>query len=126
MQQHVKIIGILFIVFGLLYGIGAAFFFLGGATMMGVGGVAGETQEERGALMLGGGCVSMIGVMLAVLALPNIIAGWGLLKFREWARVLAIILAILHLPHLGPGTLLGIYALVILFNDQTKPLFTRQ
>ena len=31
-------------------------------------------------------------IFLTVLALPNLITGWGLLKFRPWARILALIL----------------------------------
>ncbi|HEX7153144.1 MAG TPA: hypothetical protein VF618_16780 [Thermoanaerobaculia bacterium] len=126
MQQHVKIVGALFIIFGILYGIGAVVVFVTGGAIMGIGGTQAPTEEERAGLMLGGGCVTAIGIAIAVLALPNIIVGWGLLKFREWARVFGIVLAILHLPGLGPGTLLGIYALVILFNEQTKPLFIRR
>jgi len=59
--------------------------------------------------------------------LPGIIAyvaaGYGLLNYKNWARILAIILAILNLILFPIGTALGIYTLVIMFNDETKALF---
>ena len=53
-----------------------------------------------------------------------IVAGYGLLKYKSWARILAIILAILNLILFPIGTALGIYTLVIMFNDETKALFS--
>ena len=62
--------------------------------------------------------------------IPGIIAyfatGFGLLKYKGWARILAIILAILNLCLFPIGTALGIYTLVIMFNDETKTLFNGQ
>jgi hypothetical protein len=59
--------------------------------------------------------------------LPGIIAyavaGFGLFKHKSWARILAIILAILNLILFPIGTALGIYTLVIMFNEETKALF---
>ena len=57
------------------------------------------------------------------MSLPGIVAGVGLLKFRPWARILAIILAIINLFLFPIGTALGIYTLIIMFNDETKALF---
>ena len=51
------------------------------------------------------------------------VAGYGLLNYKGWARILAIILAILNLCLFPIGTALGIYTLVIMFNDETKALF---
>jgi glucose uptake protein GlcU len=47
----------------------------------------------------------------------------GLLERREWARILTIILGVLHLLGFPIGTALGVYTLYVLLNDQTKPLF---
>ncbi len=52
-----------------------------------------------------------------------ILAGFGLLKYKSWARILAIILAILNLILFPIGTALGIYTLVIMFNDEAEALF---
>jgi uncharacterized membrane protein YozB (DUF420 family) len=52
-----------------------------------------------------------------------ILAGFGLVKYKSWARILAIILAILNLILFPIGTALGIYTLVIMFNDEAEALF---
>jgi hypothetical protein len=52
-----------------------------------------------------------------------ILAGFGLLKYMSWARILAIILAILNLILFPIGTAVGIYTLVIMFNDEAEALF---
>jgi len=50
-------------------------------------------------------------------------AGLGLLAYKSWARILAIILAIVNLILFPIGTAVGIYTLIIMFNDETKALF---
>jgi hypothetical protein len=41
----------------------------------------------------------------------------------SWARILVIILAILNLILFPIGTVIGIYTLWAMFNDETKALF---
>ena len=63
-------------------------------------------------------------VVLAVSA-PSIIAGVGVLYFKPWARVLAIILSVIHLFSVPFGTELGIYGLWVLLQRETESLFRR-
>ena len=51
------------------------------------------------------------------------VAGYGLLNYKGWARILAIILAILNLCLFPIGTAIGIYTLIIMFNKETVALF---
>jgi hypothetical protein len=64
---------------------------------------------------------------LVCFAIPGIIAsiaaGIGLLKYKNWARIVAIILAIVYLLAIPIGTAVGIYTLVIMFNKETAALF---
>jgi hypothetical protein len=62
--------------------------------------------------------------------LPGIIADfvacYGLLKFQNWARILAIILAIFNLVFMCwmiIPAVVSIYTLVIMFNQETAALF---
>jgi hypothetical protein len=64
-----------------------------------------------------------LGVMFGVLAVANIVVGVGLWKFRKWARIAGIILAVLSLINFPFGTAFGIYALIILFRKDTEALF---
>jgi hypothetical protein len=116
MRDHVKILGWLFIVFGLLMLTGALFLF---AIIAGSGAVSGD----REAMFVTGTVGMAILIFLAVLALPNLITGWGLLRFRPWARILALILAALHVFAFPLGTLLCIYAFYVLLNQETARAF---
>jgi hypothetical protein len=66
---------------------------------------------------------SSIALLLGVLALPGLTAGWGLLAHKTWARVLAIVVAGLGLINFPLGTLLSAYALFVLFQDQADDYF---
>jgi hypothetical protein len=83
-----------------------------------------EPRDAAIALPIIGLTGMMLVVFLLVLSLPGLIAGIGLLKFRPWARVLAIVVAVINLVHIPFGTIVGIYGLWVLFNKETERLFT--
>lgn len=116
MQQHVSILGWLYIGFSVLGILMAVFVLL---ILVGAGALA----EDADVLMV----TSIVGVVAAVVimlfSIPGIIAGIGLLKRKSWARLLAIILGILNLLSIPFGTLLGIYTLWVLLKDETVQLF---
>jgi hypothetical protein len=56
-------------------------------------------------------------------SIPGLVAGWGLLKFRPWARILGIVVSILGLLVIPIGTIIGIYGLWVLLNKDTERLF---
>jgi len=62
-------------------------------------------------------------VALLAYAIPAILCGIGLLRFKRWARILGIVLAVVSLIRIPLGTLFGVYALIILFNRKTEALF---
>lgn len=118
MDQHVKIVAILSIVFGaLLAFLGLAFF--------GIIFGAGAASGEKDALLVTGTVGMAIGGFCVLLALPAIIGGIGLLKRRDWGRILILIVAALSLLNVPFGTAYGIYAFWVLLNDQTRMLFAR-
>jgi len=49
-----------------------------------------------------------------------IIAGIGLLKHKNWARIMLIVLAIIGLLNFPIGTGLGIWWLIVLFKPEVK------
>jgi hypothetical protein len=52
-----------------------------------------------------------------------VIAGIGLLRMQNWARIMILVLAILMLPGFPIGTLLGIVALWYFTQAEVKALF---
>lgn len=117
MRQHVQILGWLFIVYSAVLLLIAAFVFL-------IVGGAGVLSGDRLAMLITGAVGTAIAVVFLILSLPGLITGFGLLKFRQWARIVAIILAVLNLLHFPLGTALGVYALWVLLNAQTQSLFS--
>ena len=116
MNQHVQIVAILSIVFGVLMA------FLGLA-LFGIIAGSGVASGEAEAMIVTGTVGTAVGGLFVILALPAIIGGIGLLKRRNWGRILILIVAALSLLNVPFGTAFGIYAFWVLMNDQSRPLF---
>jgi hypothetical protein len=121
---HVDVVGVLFIVWGLLTTL------VGVSTLaLGVSAVALISSASRGG---GGGQVAagVTAVVFTALAVTAII--WGVVhvavgvplrRRKPWARLLALMLGAVDLLLLPYGTALGIYALWVLLHEQSKSLF---
>jgi hypothetical protein len=123
MATHVKLLGIFHIVFGALgmvVAIGLLVFFGGLAGVLGAASHADDSGIPAGVLGIIGVIVCIV-VML--LSLPGLIAGIGLVKFRPWARILAIVISALDLLSVPFGTALGVYGLWVLLSTETEALF---
>ena len=110
-------------VFGALSLIGAMFSSVLFGVLAGVAGMSGEPDAAVGGAFLGL-TGAILSVLLVLYGLPAVIAGWGLLKFRPWGRILAIVVAAVSLTSFPLGTAFGIYALIILFRKDTEALFS--
>src|SRR5438132_2131998 len=101
MEGHVRALGYLFIIFSALLVLCGLFlmFIIGGSSFL---------SGDRQAALIGGGVGLFVGGLFLILAIPGIFAGFGLLKFKPWARILAIILGVLNILNFPFGTALGI------------------
>lgn len=68
----------------------------------------------------------MIGVAVALLSIPTIIAGIGLRQQKDWALLLALIIGILALPVFPFGTGIGIYAIIVFLMDKSPAYSSKQ
>ena len=117
LDQHVTILGWLYIVYHALGLVIGGFVFV---LLAGIGVVSGD-MEALGVLGLVG---LFVALLMAALSLPGLLAGYGLLKRANWGRILAIIIGILNLPSFPLGTALGVYALYVLFQTEAEAYFT--
>lgn len=73
------------------------------------------------------GILSVVGfagaAMFLLFGVPILLAGWGLLTRKSWARVLAMVLAILGLFLFPIGTIVGIYILWVLTSEPAGAYF---
>jgi hypothetical protein len=124
MEQHIKVLSVLFIILGILGIVVAVAFLLLGAGTAATILAQDNSNEARVGAAWAGGCITFVAALFGIMSIPSIIAGWGLSQHKSWARILTIILAILSLPQFPVGTAIGIYALVILFNEESKRILT--
>lgn len=127
METHVKVVAVLNIVLGCLGLLGAL------VVLLIFGGTVGLVQSQAGLepeAGLAAGIVGLIGgaifLIALVLSLPCLLGGFGLLKRREWARILVIVLSAFNLINIPIGTVIGAYGLWVLLSRQTQPLFAQK
>ena len=123
MDTHVKVLGVLFIALSGLGLLAALFLMVALGAATGIVGAAAESGDAAIAIPIIGIAGGALVAFLLVLAIPGLITGIGLLRFRPWARIAGIVLSALHLIHIPFGTILGIYGLWVLLNRETEPLF---
>lgn len=120
METHIKILGILNIVWGIMGVIGILSvlgIFVGGGI------IGGASSGEPGIFAIAGIFGMIIAVIVAITTIPCLIAGYGILKLSGWGKTLGIVISILNLIVLPFGTALGIYGLYVLFHEETKRIF---
>ena len=88
MEQHIKILSVLFVILGILGIVVAVGFMLLGATTVATILAEDNSNEARVGAAWAGGCITFIAALFGILAIPSIIAGWGLQQRKAWARIL--------------------------------------
>jgi len=111
MDQHLKVLSILHIVYGAI-GICSAFLLL--AFVMAGGLISGDSE----ALFATSVIATLAGLFTLLVFLPGVIGGIYLMRRQSWARILLIIVGVLNLPTLPLGTALGIYTIWVLSRPE--------
>lgn len=128
METHVRLLAAIQIAFGAL-GILAALVVLvvfgGVASILGMAGVADDPDAMVAVPILGIIGIAIVG-LIVILSIPTLVAGFGLLNFRPWARTLTTILCVIDLLNIPIGTIVGAYGLWVMLSAETEPLFRRQ
>jgi hypothetical protein len=115
-HQHVTVLGWVYIIGNALLLMIAGFVFVVPTSV----GLAAPDPVTRSILPVVGPAV---GLLLAALALPGLVAGYGLVTRKPWARLLAIVVGILGLLNFPIGTVIGLYALWVLFPSRAADYF---
>jgi hypothetical protein len=117
MDKHITILGIIYTALGALGLLGASIVFL---TLGGVGVASGDAE----AAMFLGGLGMVVAGFIAVVSLPGLIAGIGLLQRKPWSRIVALIVGFLNLINIPIGTAIGGYAIWVLLQDESVRLLS--
>jgi len=120
MNKHIDVISVLWIVsgaLGILIGLFTFWLFFGISYIPDVDWEASQILRIVG--VWAGGIISFFSI-------PEIIAGVGLIKRKEWGRILALVVSFLNLIWFPLGTALGVYSIIILLNDESVKIFNPQ
>jgi hypothetical protein len=116
MDKHVTFVAVINIALGFL-GIFVGLVVFG--VLIGAGIISQDPEAMKITTIVGIAVASF----LILTSIPEIIGGFGLLKRRPWARVLILVIAVLDLLFIPIGTLIGIYVLWVLLQEDTAKLF---
>jgi hypothetical protein len=131
MRDHIKLLGILNIVWSSISIVIALIVLLVFGGLAGVLGIVGAGSGDNSSSgLLVAPFLALIGffvvALLCIISLPALIGGIGLLKFRPWSRVFMIVISVLHLISFPFGTALGVYGLWVLLHQDARREFEPQ
>ena len=115
MDTHVTLLSVLFIALGLIGLAVAAVVFI---AVAGGGWLSGDPE----AILITSSIAVAVAGFIAVMSLPTLVAGIGLHRRRPWARTFGLVMAALHLFNLPFGTVLGVYGLWVLLQEESGQL----
>jgi hypothetical protein len=128
MRDHIKLLGILNIVWSSISLLVALLVLVLFGGLAGLAGFASNDNSSDGLLAVP--VLAFIGMcivaLICIVSLPALIGGIGLIKFQPWSRVLMIVVSVFHLLSFPFGTALGVYGLWVLLNEQARREFGGQ
>lgn len=116
LKLHVSILGWILIATHVVGLVIAALLFL---LLTGIGAATGDGVALSVLSVTG----TALGLFIALLSLPGVIAGYGLLTRKSWGRLLALVVAVLGLLNFPIGTAVGVYALWVLLQQEASYYF---
>lgn len=121
MRKHITAVGAIHIGFGVLGLISALIVLL---VLVGTGLLVLAIEGDELPLTIMAGVAVFVTLILGIFSLPEIIGGIGVLKHKNWARYLILIIAVFNLFNIPVGTAVGIYSIWVLMQDETESLFS--
>ena len=84
--------------------------------------VGGFVDDANGANILSL-IADILAVVFIIISIPGILAGMGLYKKKEWARILTLILSVIEIFSFPFGTAIGIYSIWALIQPEIVSMF---
>lgn len=84
--------------------------------------VGGFVDDSNGSTILSL-IADILAIVFIIISLPGILAGMGLYKRKEWARILTIILSVIELFSFPFGTAIGIFSIWAMIQPETVAAF---
>ncbi|HEU5410708.1 MAG TPA: zinc ribbon domain-containing protein [Candidatus Acidoferrales bacterium] len=124
-QNHIRTLGILWLVVGCLRVVGIGWLWFVGREIVPsiLGNMIPSFSLGSPLNRLVEGGLAFASVLIVLQAALAFFAGWGLLERQSWSRIVAIIAGILSLWHIPFGTALGVYTLWVLLPASSEAEF---
>ncbi len=126
MNNHLRILGILWILRGVLHAFGGAWLaFVGSAFLPHVMNTFPHVFMGMPFGRLIGSSIAFGGAVAIIFGLVDVLTGWALLQHEQWGRTLALVMGVITLLSFPFGTALGIYTLIVLLPPQSEEEYRR-
>jgi hypothetical protein len=129
MDKHVTLVGVLNIVYRSVVILGAAVLALLAMAfgrlfdaLMRTGSIVPD-EVPAGLLDIIPIVLLIVAAVMVLVSVVGILGAVGVLKHKEWARILLLVISFFSLLRIPLGTILGIYSIWVLLNDETIRLF---
>lgn len=119
MERHINIVAAIQLGFSILGIILGIFVYI---LLFVIGGFVDESQAQTVIFVI----AKIAFAFIILLSLPGIVAGIGLLKKKEWARILSLILGVIDLINFPLGTAIGIYTIWAMVQPEVIQQFKTQ
>lgn len=86
--------------------------------------VGGFIDDSNGATILSL-IADILSILFIIISVPGILAGMGLYKRKEWARILTLVISVIQIFSFPFGTAIGIYSIWALIQPETITLFSQ-
>jgi O-antigen/teichoic acid export membrane protein len=116
MEKHINVVAALHVglsILGIIIG-GVVF-----AVLYFVRDISGDPDAETVLTIV----ANLLIIFIVILSLPGIIAGIGLFKREEWARILTLIISVIDLFNIPLGTAVGVYSIWALVQPEVVAEF---
>jgi len=124
MSSHIKVVGTLHIVFGILGILASLLIVLFYGGLASIIGFNDHSDDKYIAIPILGFIFGLGAVLVFLLSLPGLVGGIGLLLGCNWGRIVLIVVSCLELLKFPFGTALGVYSLWVLTNKETERTLT--
>ena len=120
MESHKRILGILFIISGILHLFGMLFLSFLFSLIFPLIFEHAHLDDQWVLVWVFPFLKALAGIVILLVAIPSIIGGWGMLAEKKWAMVLILVLGCLKLFSFPFGTALGIYTIWVYTEDHKQ------
>ena len=126
MDNHLRILGIIWILRGVLHAFGGIWLGFMGSTFLPH--VINSYPRVFFGMPFGrliGSSIAFGGFIAVAFGIIDVLTGWALLQHEQWGRTLALVVGVITLLSFPFGTALGIYTLIILLPSQSEEEYRR-